>query len=84
MQSAYKYLREYGCDYLKNLSLWDSMTSYEGWKADARSNNSTVKTPYWLGRNLCVRGRGHKPLSLYLAAAPQKPKKKIPLPLYYP
>ena len=39
------------------------------WKADARSNNSTVKTPYWLGRNLCVRGRGHKPLSLWCPEA---------------
>ena len=45
------------------------MASYEAWKADARSNNSTVKSPYWLGRNLCVRGRGHKPLSLFCPEA---------------
>ena len=67
--SDIKYLRKYGCDYLKNSSLWDSLDSYEAWKADARSNNSTVKTPYWLGRNLCVRGRGHKPLSLWCPEA---------------
>ena len=64
-----KYLRKYGCDYLKNSSLWDSLDSYEAWKADAQSNNSTVITPYWLGRNLCVRGRGHKPLSLWCPEA---------------
>ena len=33
------------------------------------SNNSTVITPYWLGRNLCVRGRGHKPLSFFCPEA---------------
>ena len=26
-----KYLRKYGCDYLKNASLWDSLESYEAW-----------------------------------------------------
>ena len=55
-----KYLRKYGCRYLRDPSLWDSLDSYEAWTVDARSNNSTVKSPYWLGRNLCVRGRGHK------------------------
>ena len=63
-----KYLRKYGCDYLKNSSLWDSLDSYEAWKADAR-NNLTARPPYWLGRNLCVRGRGHKPLSLFCPEA---------------
>ena len=63
-----KYLRKYGCDYLKNSSLWDSMDSYEAWRADA-PNNKTVKSPYWYGRNLCVRGRGHKPLSFFCPEA---------------
>ena len=63
-----KYLRKYGCDYLKNSSLWDSMDSYEAWRADTR-NNLTARPPYYLGRNLCVRGRGHKPLSLWCPEA---------------
>jgi len=63
-----KYLRKYGCDYLKNSSLWDSMDSLEAWYADAQ-NNETVKSPYWFGRNLCVRGRGHKPLSFFCPEA---------------
>jgi len=29
----------------------------------------TARPPYWLGRNLCVRGRGHKPLSLFCPEA---------------
>ena len=32
-------------------------------------NNKTVKSPYYIGRNLCVRGRGHKPLSLWCPEA---------------
>jgi hypothetical protein len=63
-----KYLRKYGCEYLKNASLWDSLESYEAWEADTR-NNVTVRPPYWIGRNLCVRGRGHKPLSLFCPEA---------------
>ena len=66
--SDIKYLREYGCDYLKNTSLWDSLNSYEAWQADAQ-NNKTMKSPYFIGRNLCVRGRGHKPLSLFCPEA---------------
>ena len=38
------------------------------WLADAQ-NNKTVKSPYYFGRNLCVRGRGHKPLSLWCPEA---------------
>ena len=64
-----KYLRKYGCDYLKNSSLWDSMDSYEAWRADARNNSFTARPPYYFGRNLCVRGRGHKPLSLWCPEA---------------
>ena len=37
------------------------------WLADAQ--NKTVKSPYYFGRNLCVRGRGHKPLSLWCPEA---------------
>ena len=29
-----KYLRKYGCDYLKNVSLWDSLGSYEAYRGD--------------------------------------------------
>jgi len=64
-----KYLRKYGCDYLKNSSLWDSMDSYEAWRADARNNSFTARPPTYFGRNLCVRGRGHKPLSLWCPEA---------------
>ena len=64
-----KYLRKYGCDYLKNSSLWDSMDSYEAWRADARNNSFTASPPTYFGRNLCVRGRGHKPLSLWCPEA---------------
>jgi len=63
-----KYLRKYGCDYLKNSSLWDSMDSHEAWLTDVQKNK-TVKSPYWYGRNLCVRGRGHKPLSFFCPEA---------------
>ena len=40
----------------------------EAWLADAR-NNLTARPPYYIGRNLCVRGRGHKPLSLWCPEA---------------
>ncbi|CAH0376142.1 unnamed protein product [Pelagomonas calceolata] len=63
-----KYLRIYGCRYLRDPSLWDSLDSYEAWQADARSN-LTVRPPYWLGRNLCVRGSSHKQLSLFCPEA---------------
>ncbi len=35
----------------------------------ASEKNKTVKSPYWYGRNLCVRGRGHKPLSFFCPEA---------------
>ena len=41
-----KYLRKYGCDYLKNLSLWDSFDSYEAWLADARSKGAQAVNRY--------------------------------------
>ena len=44
------------------------MDSHEAWLTDVQKNK-TVKSPYWYGRNLCVRGRGHKPLSFFCPEA---------------
>ena len=43
--------------------------AYEAWRADARNNSFTARPPTYFVRNLCVRGRGHKPLSLWCPEA---------------
>lgn len=49
-----KYLRLHGCDYLRDSRLWDSMNSVNDTRRDAK-NESLIKPPYLLGRNICVR-----------------------------
>lgn len=68
-----KYLRMYGCEYLSNPKLWDSMDAYT-WYTDARNKglglNDKARPPYLRGMNLCIRGaKNMKPLSFWCPVA---------------
>ena len=63
-------LRKHGCAYLNDPDLWHDMSSIEAVVRDTK-NKSLAKSPYFLGRSLCVRNAGTltKPLSLFCPQA---------------
>ena len=63
-------LRKHGCAYLSDPDLWHDMSSIEAMIRDIK-NKSLAKSPYFLGRSLCVRNAGTmtKPLSLFCPQA---------------